>query len=367
MREIRDWRLGIRNYQSPISSLLFALLFLAACSPPPTAPLPTVAVAAALPAATSTAVPIPPTFTALPEHYATATYTPTATPTITPSPTPTIPATPTPTHFPVPDFLTVIESDLPFLEIPPAATDCDGKGLVFRSQFASEIGDPLVNYHAYLPPCYGQDGRSYPTLILLHAADETDSQWVDLGLAQVADEGIADGRYPPFIVLMPHLGQLGRTTAGGADSAEGLILNEFMPYVDSTFCAWGDARSIGGIGRGAYWALMMALGQEGVFTAVAAHSSQLTDSSDDAQYSPLATYATANLSQLRIWLDWGENDQVQSGSQALASALAEANIPFEQHLFGGGHNARYWQVHVRDYLDWHTAVWPKERDNYPPC
>lgn len=364
-----EW-LGASGKWPPLLSFLFTLLlflFLAACAPPAAIPLPTVAIAAIPPSATPTAVPVPPTFTPLPDHYATPTHTPTATPTETLTPTPTLPPTLTPTHFAVPEFLHVSESDLPFWETPPATTACEGQGLLFRSQFPSEIGEPLLSYHVYLPPCYGQDGRSYPTLILLHDTDHTDSQWADLGLMQTVAEGMADGRYPPFIALMPHLSELDSSTFGGDDSAEGLIINEFIPFVDSTYCTWPETRSMGGIGRGAYWALMMAFRHPELFTAVSAHSSRLNTNGDDAQYNPLTTYATTDLSQLHIWLDWGENDLVQTGSQTMASALAESGIAYEQHLFGGGYNDRYWQVHLRDYLAWHTAVWPTNRDSYPSC
>jgi S-formylglutathione hydrolase FrmB len=70
---------------------------------------------------------------------------------------------------------------------------------------------------------------------------------------------------------------------------------------------------------------------------------------------------------LQIWLDWGENDFLRRGSQAMTEALAEAGIAHEGHVFGGGHNDRYWQVHLPDYLDWHAAVWPQERESYPAC
>ncbi len=277
-----------------------------------------------------------------------------------------MPASTTPTRFAVPDFLTVAEANAPFLETIPTTTDCDGSGLLFRSQFPSQVSQPLVDYHAYLPPCYGQDGRSYPTLILLHGSIQTDSHWPDLGLAQYADGGIRDGRYPPFITLMPHLGELGNNTSGGDHSVEGLLIKEFIPFVDSTFCTWGEARSIGGISRGGYWALMLAFRHPELFTAVSGHSSQLSLNTDDARYNPLATYTTADLSQLSIWLDWGQTDFLRHGPQALADALAEADIPVNVNTFGG-HNERYCQVHLRDYLDWHTAVWPQTRTDYPPC
>jgi enterochelin esterase-like enzyme len=349
----------------PIGLFTF-LFFLAGCRSPVEA-LPTLAAVAAVASFTPTAVPVPPTFTPLPPPNSTNTHTPTPTPTDTPVPTFTPPASATPTRFAVPGFLSILPANALFLEEPPTSTDCNGSGLLFRSEFPSDVGGPVVAYHAYLPPCYGQDGRAYPTLILLPGSIQTDSHWPDLGLARYADEGIAGGRYPPFIAVMPYLGHLGNNTSGGDNSVEGMILNYFIPFVDGTFCTWEEARSIGGISRGAYWALMMAFRRPELFTAVSGHSSQLSLGIDDARYNPLVTYAEADLSQLHIWLDWGENDFLRRGSQAMTEALAEAGIAHEGHVFGGGHNDRYWQVHLPDYLDWHAAVWPQERESYPAC
>jgi hypothetical protein len=47
--------------------------------------------------------------------------------------------------------------------------------------------------------------------------------------------------------------------------------------------------------------------------------------------------------------------------------MTTADIPHDTQNIRGGHNDRYWHVHQPDNLDWHTAVWPQDRDSYPVC
>jgi enterochelin esterase-like enzyme len=142
-----------------------------------------------------------------------------------------------------------------------------------------------------------------------------------------------------------------------------------MPFVESTYCTWADpaGRSIGGISRGGYWALMIAFRHTHLFTAVAGHSSSLRLKTDPAPYNPLASYASADLSQMRIWLDWGENDFLERGQSQLDALLTEAKIHHQTTINPGDHNEGYWAAHLLDYLDWHTAVWPSKRQEYPRC
>ncbi|MCI0399268.1 MAG: hypothetical protein L0332_00475 [Chloroflexi bacterium] len=315
------------------------------------------AVAQGLPA-TYTAVPSLTPVTALPP-------TPTLAPTATPTPLPTAAPSPTldvaPNLFPQPVFLS-------YLNQAPAVVDC-GQGIYFRSQFPSAVDGPWRTYSVYLPPCYGQDGRVYPVVYLIHGSIQTDSHWLDLGLARYADTAINSGRSAPFIAIMPYSDELGNRTSGGERSVEGITVNYLLPFVDNAFCTWATAagRSIGGISRGGYWALEIAFLHPDLFSAVSGHSSHLRFETDPARYNPLATYATANLLAMRIWLDRGETDFLRVGQDQLHNRLLAAGIAHEYRVNPGGHNDQYWLAHLAEYLDWHAAAWPKDRLAYPPC
>lgn len=282
------------------------------------------------------------------------------------------PLAPTAADTPTPLSLSAIEPQtirVPFLETPPDSVDCDSPGLVLKSHFPSRIGSPWRSYHAYLPPCYGIDGRAYPVIYLIHGSIQTDSHWFDLGLTEYAAEGIRSGRYPPFIVIMPFSGRLGNISSGGWNSIEGIIVTQLIPYVDATYCTWSESagRSIGGISRGGYWALEIAFSNPSLFGAVAGHSSHLRFETDPARYNPLATYANNDLSQLRIWLDRGEKDFLRTGQDHLHDYLSQVGIAHEYHINTGGHSDAYWAEHIGEYLDWHIALWPKDRNEYPTC
>ncbi|HUS94337.1 MAG TPA: alpha/beta hydrolase-fold protein [Patescibacteria group bacterium] len=286
------------------------------------------------------------------------TQTPWPTSTLAPSPTPLLVTG----NFPQ-------RIDGPFVDTPPIQTDCQENGFIFHSRFPSNVAGPWRDYHAYLPPCYGQDGRAYPVLYLIHGSIQDDSHWLDLGLAQYLDAGITSGRFPPLIAIMPNSGRFGNYTSGGWNSIEGITVNSLLPYVDDNYCSWQDpaGRSIGGISRGGYWALEIAFKYPDLFGAVAGHSSQLRFETDPAKHNPLATYANTNLSGMRIWLDRGEKDFLRVGQDQLHTLLLEAGISHVYQVNEGGHNEAYWVDHLAEYIDWQTALWPRDRLDYPIC
>jgi enterochelin esterase-like enzyme len=368
-RQSRSIYNGIRKLIK-IGKLFSLLILLTGCDLLETQPLPTYAPKAIAPEVRIDLAEkdVPATFTAEALVHTIVTNQPTLTP--VPKPTPTLHVTPEPS--PTPVVLAALfpqQTGAPNLETLPRTTACNGKGDVFQSRFPSEEGGGWRNYHVYLPSCYGQDGRTYPLVYLIHGSIQTDSHWLDLGLATYADEGIASGRYPPFIAIMPFSGVMGNISSGGSKSIEGVTINYLLPFIESNFCAWKEAagRTIGGISRGGYWALEIAFSHPELFSAVSGHSSHLRFETDPAKYNPLATYATADLSVMRIWLDRGEKDFLRPGQDQLHNRLTEVGISHEYRINPGGHSDAYWAEHLPEYLDWHAANWPKERNLYPVC
>ena len=104
-----------------------------------------------------------------------------------------------------------------------------------------------------------------------------------------------------------------------------------------------------------------------MFSAVAGHSSHLRYETDSEKYNPLSTYASADLSDMRIWLDRGEDDFLRTGQERLHERLSEQRIRHEYHINPGGHSDDYWADHLIEYVDWHVEEWPIDRDSYPWC
>lgn len=356
----------------PIRRLLRVLsplfLLLLGCQLSESVPLPTLVPTAYFinPTPISTTEPVPPTYTVSAQTEITQSGVLTRAATSTPMPSPNPIASPTAVVYPDRYPQTV---NAPYLDVPPTVVDCNGQGTIYHSRFPSDVAGPWRSYHAYLPPCYGQDGRAYPVIYLIHGSIQTDSHWLELGLSEYASDGINAGRYPPFIVIMPYSGRLGNMSSGGNNSIEGVTVEHLLPYIDRTFCTWADpaGRSIGGISRGGYWALEIAFNNPHLFGAAAGHSSHLRLETDPPKYNPLVISAEADLSGMRIWLDRGEKDFLRSGQDELHKELTELGIVHEYYVNEGGHSDIYWASHIAEYLDWHASLWPKNRLDNPPC
>ena len=124
--------------------------------------------------------------TAIPSDTPPPTVTPTFTPTSTFTPTPDV--TPTPTLAP--------------------CLSAGGQVQEFSENF-SEVAQENLRYRVYLPPCYTESMRRFPTLYLLHGASYTEKQWQDIGTIEAMEQGLRLGVLAPFIIVMPYWGTIG--------------------------------------------------------------------------------------------------------------------------------------------------------------
>jgi enterochelin esterase-like enzyme len=226
-----------------------------------------------------------------------------------------------------------------------------------------------MRYRVYLPPCYGEDRRVYPTLYMFGGNIHDDSIWDALGLDEAAEAAIHDGRLPPLLMVMPDNGWLANTTTSGPASYEGFVLNELIPYIEATYCAWParDGRAVGGLSRGGYWSLMMAFRRPDLFRSVGAHSPALIDSHAGPAEDPRATGATNDLGDLRIWVDIGQRDPYLFNAQPLHDALAAAGVTHEWLVNEGMHDEAYWRANLNAYLAWYSDGWRAAREALPEC
>lgn len=319
--------------------LLLSLLVLAACGSPH---LPTQAPLAQAPTVTL----LPTAEDPLPTETSLATVTPTATEIATSGPEATATAT-----------------------LPPSATPCAARGEVITSTFTSRLSGSEHAYRIYLPPCYGQDGRAFPTLYLLAGNIHDEGKWDELGMDEAADEAFRAGESPPVVIVMPHGGWLANNTSGGPGSYEMLVLEELMPHVEGEYCVWAEAagRAIGGLSRGGYWALEIGFRHPQLFVSVGGHSAALLDQYAGPQINPQVTGVNNELGDLRVYLDIGASDYLRSNTIKLHEELLAAGVAHTWHLNEGRHEDAYWEAHVADYLAWYSEPWPLDRDAYPPC
>ena len=308
--------------------------------------LPLVAILA-LVTACRTQAPITPNaasgYTAIPTASPTKTYTPTPSP--SPQPSNTVTWTPTPTEKPTASPTSTR----------PACLDLGGR-IAFGEVRTNQLPLPL-SYRIYLPPCYDKmESDHYPVLYLIHGQNFNDDQWDRLGVDETADALIADGELPPFIVVMPR----DRSWSQPTEDNFGLVVAEqLLPHIDQNFRTYPerDYRAIGGLSRGAGWALHLGLSRWEAFGAIGMHSLPVfhTDLPDIRAWLD----AIPRQSLPRIYMDLGDRDRPQISKSAIwfEELLTEKRIPHEWHLYPGYHEEAYWEEHVEEYLRWYAQSW----------
>jgi len=215
--------------------------------------------------------------------------------------------------------------------------------------------DPPQEFRIYLPPCYDEKtDQRYPVLYLLHGQTYTDDQWIRLGAVKVVDELIHSGESVPFIIVLPddHYWNLPPGPGFGQRLVEVLI-----PYIDSTYRTMPnrDHRAIGGMSRGAGWALRLGLSRWDLFGTIGLHS--LAVLQDDV--SEIRGWL-ANIpfdSRPRIFMDIGDNDQELEMAGRVEAQFNDYGLTHEWHLYSGAHTEEYWGAHVDEYIRWYAEEW----------
>jgi enterochelin esterase-like enzyme len=214
-----------------------------------------------------------------------------------------------------------------------------------------------LEFSVYLPPCYdAQTERRYPALYLIHGQSFTHDQWDRLGVDETANALVGSGDLPPFLVVMPRdrlWEQPDKDMFGRA------VVEELVPYIDEHYrsVAERDFRAIGGLSRGAGWAVHLGLSRWDLFGALGGHSLAVFWYDTSRIRGWLDAIPPESLP--RIYLDIGEKDRPSILQSAIwfEKLLVEKGIPHEWYLFQGYHEEAYWQAHVEDYLRWYAQDW----------
>ena len=122
-----------------------------------------------------------------------------------------------------------------------------------------EVDDPRLS-DVYLPPDYSTTHR-YRVVYFLHGFWGDPSSFVDgMHFATAADEQITADRAAPFIGVMPPGGPMTKTATGEwAGAWETFVVNDVIPWVDSTLPAKPSSRAIAGLSAGGYGAVDIGL------------------------------------------------------------------------------------------------------------
>lgn len=227
-----------------------------------------------------------------------------------------------------------------------------------RMDESSESSDLLklpMEYRVFLPPCYDeQPDRRYPVLYLIHGQNFNHDQWDRLGADDLAQSLIAKGEIAPFILVLPR----DRSWAQPDEDMFGRVMvEELIPTIDGQYRTLEDrsSRAVGGLSRGAAWAVHLGLSHPELFSAIGAHSL------------PVFWYDTSRIrgwldaipeeSMPRIFMDTGEKDYLIRSTLWFEELLTEKSIPHEWYLFSGYHEEAYWASHLEQYLRWYAEEW----------
>jgi enterochelin esterase-like enzyme len=230
-------------------------------------------------------------------------------------------------------------------------------GHVEIREIPSELLDSGLQFRVYTPPCYEENvDERYPVLYLVHGQTFNDDQWDRLQADETATQLIAAGEVAPFIIVMPYDRA---STQPAVDKFGEAFIEELVPWIDSEYrtIAEREFRVVGGLSRGASWAIHFGLLHPELFSAVGGHSPPVFQ--EDA--TKVRGWLDGIEPELmpRFWLDIGERDQRAILDSAIwfEGLLNERDIPHEWYLFAGDHSEEYWSSHVELYLRWYATEW----------
>jgi len=258
-----------------------------------------------------------------------------------------------PAASPIPSA-TLTPSPAPTPTITPLAC-LTGPGRVEEGSLAST--NPPQEFRIYLPRCYDEKAdQRYPVLYLLHGQTYTDDQWIRLGAASVTDQLILSGAAVPFIIVFPddHYWNLPPGPAFGQRLVESLI-----PYIDNTYRTLPDRnhRAIGGLSRGAGWALRLGLTRWDLFGTIGLHSLAVLQQDASEVTGWLGDIPPSSLP--RVFMDVGDNDPELTMAGHVEDQFNDFGLDHEWHLYSGAHTEEYWSAHVSEYMQWYAEGWNK--------
>ena len=241
-----------------------------------------------------------------------------------------------------------------FTATPEVCTDTRGR---FEQ---IEVPSELMNYpmkaQVYLPACYDEEpDREYPVLYFLHGQSFQYDQWDRLGADETLDEMVASGEYEPFIIVMPnetnYLNDQWESKHGPS------LAEELVPWIDTHYrtIAKREGRAIGGLSRGAAWAMRVGLIYWEKFNSIGCHS--FAPFRGDFNEAPFWFKEIPEEELPRIYIDMGVLDVNLDPAAVWEERLYKYRIPHEWHIFLGTHNEEYGSEHVRDDLKWYAEGW----------
>ena len=214
----------------------------------------------------------------------------------------------------------------------------------------------VIPIMVYFPACENPNPKNtlaYSSLYLLHGLGNDESQWVELGLERKMDATIGTG-VSPYIVIMPQVPEM---LIWPSDKNATFITAELIPYIDKQYPTLPDRahRAIGGLSRGAAWALRVGLTHPNLFGKIGLHSLSMYDPETNHWAGILSKMETSEMPQL--FMDSGKSDADLGSMQLFEALLTNLHVPHESNIFDGDHNNAYWSERLPVYLERYAKGW----------
>lgn len=217
---------------------------------------------------------------------------------------------------------------------------------------------PRRGLNVYLPANYTADGPALPVLYLLHGAGGRAHSWVkDGNIAEIMDRGIAEGRFRPAIVVMPHGDYIIPPSKENTGENAELMIKDFvevlMPLIERDYrvsTARADT-ALAGLSKGARQAGYLALRLPGRFGAIGCFSigryPPLDSAGEEGRLARELESSGLRFSPLLI--GWGVNEPAYQTTGREYAALVSFLDPILHESPAGGHEWVVW----RDLLEKH--------------
>jgi len=230
-------------------------------------------------------------------------------------------------------------------------------GSLVEDAFMSELLAQPVSLFIYLPPCYDQlPALTFPTLYLIHGQGFTKDQWLRLGAADILDGWVALGESPPVILVLPQVSDWDEPDGFPFGQA---LVEEIIPMIESRYRAIPERqeRKVGGISRGASWALHLGLKYWQTFAAFGAHSLPIFYT--DAPFVPAWLDAIPPDQRPAIFLDYAASDMkaIRRSTNRFIENLEERGYPYQFLSVPGIHDEEYWGANLEQYLRFYLEGW----------
>lgn len=246
-----------------------------------------------------------------------------------------------------------------------------------KENLSSRLMSRSMPYRVILPKNYSADqNKRYPTVFLLHGLTGSSENWVSLtSLPSVA-------RNYDFIIVTPEGGNGWYTDSVSEpdEKWESYIVQELIPEIDKKFrtLPTRDKRAVAGLSMGGFGALKYGLKYPDKFVLAGSFSgalgaAQITEKqfpgaigkTIDGIFGPAdsATRTSNDIFALIrsltpektktipfIYLDCGTEDFLFQNNREFVNLLVEKKVPHEYRQRPGGHDWKYWDKQVREFL-----------------